>query len=209
MLQPASCSASVVGTMVGGFASQGRRSRWTAATATFCSGISSSSLCCGQRWAGRHGGVVGWTMVIFDVEERWTRRDANHGWEGVALRTRSLSRWLLGHWNRSPGYEAGGGEVSASDKWWSWSRLKRSSSDGDYDTKSMMGWVEADVARRKVWICSRRCRVISFPAEHKSCRIRERRRGEGQLVIYMNIRSWRCCGVVLLLKLCQISFNKK
>ena len=38
-------------------------------------------------------------------------------------------------------------------------------------------------------------------------RIQERRRGEGQVVIYKNIGSWRCWGVVLLLKLHHISFN--
>ena len=41
-----------------------------AVMATFFSGVSSSSLCCGRRWVGRHGGIVGQTMVILDVEER-------------------------------------------------------------------------------------------------------------------------------------------
>ena len=60
------------------------------------------------------------------------------------------------------------GKLSASDEWWSWCRLKRTSSNRDGDTKSMIRWVEADVARTKVWMCSRRCSVISFPAEYES-----------------------------------------
>ena len=84
----------------------------TAVTATLCSGISLSSLCCGRRWAGRHGGVVEWTMIILDVEERWTRQDVGFWWMVILI----SSEWSL--------------------------------SNGDNDMKSMMRWVEADVARR-------------------------------------------------------------
>ena len=81
-----------------------------------------------------------------------------------------LTRFLDGFWAAGIGVSGTEvtGKLSASDEWWSWSCLKRTSSDGDGDTKSMIRRLEADVARTKVWMCSRRCLIISFPAEYES-----------------------------------------
>ena len=179
-------------TVVGGWSDLWRgKGRRTPATATFRPWISLSSLSCWRRWAGRHGGFVGWAMIVLNVEKRWTRWNTDHGWDGVGF---LWSRSHPGHrlmslksgsrvWRRRRLLVNYGPDLDGKDHRWTGRE------------KQNPWWGELKMfAHAKVWLCF----LLNMRAnEYESEWIWERSRGEGQVVIYRNVEvgaveSWSC-----------------